>query len=107
VNTIDALKRLERAGSENSRTTEKLKEAAGLTLDCLNELGIPADKLLPRGYTLNTLDECTRTGAMRVASLVATGWLDELALWMEKENSTTTEAVETLRRAAEAMEAVS
>lgn len=48
-NVIDALKRLERAGDENSRSTEKLI-AAAITLADAIESKCPAYVELPRGY---------------------------------------------------------
>lgn len=48
-NIIDALKRLERAGDENSRSTKKLVEAAVTLADAI-EPKCPAYVELPRGY---------------------------------------------------------
>ena len=49
MNTIDALKRLERAGNENSKATKKLHEAAEeMALVILKK--VPADVTLPRDY---------------------------------------------------------
>ncbi len=44
---INALKRLERIGSENSKTNQKLTEAVEVVADKIINL-FPADKLLPR-----------------------------------------------------------
>lgn len=46
---INAVKRLERAGSENSRATQKLFEAAKIVADSIEE-NVPAGVRLPRGY---------------------------------------------------------
>jgi len=46
---INALKRLERAGSENSRATQKLYDAA-IEVACFIEKNVPAGVDLPRGY---------------------------------------------------------
>lgn len=48
-NIINALKRLERAGDENSRATEKLYEAAKKVAAFIEE-NVPAAVELPRGY---------------------------------------------------------
>ena len=44
---INALKRLERIGSESSKTNQKLREAVEVVADKIIDL-FPADKLLPR-----------------------------------------------------------
>lgn len=46
---INAVKRLERAGSESSRTTEKLFEAATKVAEII-EKQVPVGVILPRGY---------------------------------------------------------
>lgn len=48
-NIISAVKRLERAGSENSRTTQKLFEAARQVAELIKDM-VPAGARLPRGY---------------------------------------------------------
>ena len=128
-NTINALKRLERVGSETSRATEKLYDAciivANAALDSIPCHEITEQSMadgyyytgLPRGYTLHFAgcdrdveyhlswrkdpdnpcvdvnlnsreDEHEELGIRRNAALhfardVATGWLDELAEWLE------------------------
>lgn len=51
MNIIDALKRLERAGDENSRVTEKLKAATVILAEKIQENIETWDKL-PKGYQL-------------------------------------------------------
>ena len=46
---VNALKRLERAGSEHSRTTDKLREAAAEVAKFI-EGNVPVGMELPRGY---------------------------------------------------------
>lgn len=46
---INAVKRLERAGSESSRTTEKLFEAASKIAEKIEKVA-PVGVILPRGY---------------------------------------------------------
>lgn len=48
-NVINAVKRLERAGDENSRATQKLFEAARNVADLITET-VPSGSDLPRGY---------------------------------------------------------
>jgi hypothetical protein len=49
MNTIDAVKRLERAGDENSKATKKLHQAA-VTVAGIIEDQCPVNVALPRGY---------------------------------------------------------
>ena len=103
---INAVKRLERAGSESSKATKKLVEAAGVLGDWVANLkGVPGGgEALPRGYWVEAIgssyklcrpsrhyDKCIygdkwteREEALWLAEDVARGWLDELAAWLEK-----------------------
>ena len=120
---INALKRLERAGAEDSRTTEKLRAAARVlsdhVVDQLSEDVVEETSLrrepsyvfmlprreMPRGYALACRSQADgfysfvlaefrqdqgwfavdsdRQAALRFARAIATGWLDELAEWLE------------------------
>lgn len=51
-NLINSLKRLERAGAENSRATKKLHEAAAEVADRIERL-VPSGVRLPRGYIVD------------------------------------------------------
>lgn len=101
---INALKRLERAGAEDSKASLKLKAAADSLADFV--LGEIADWQadLPGGWRkdhevlvcpddctddLNALDDwtvgngtATRKAAFVFAKAIADGWLDRLAHWM-------------------------
>lgn len=55
MKAIDALKRLERAGSEHTRTTQKLREAAHKVTCQLAET-VPHDIILPRNYVVTWAD---------------------------------------------------
>ena len=129
---ITALKRLERAGAEQGKTAEKLKSATTELANYLVDL-LPAvdygDDLeagirLPRGYCIDPggslstgawseggmvlsrhPEDITRTDALHLAHDIATGWLDELAAWLEDENAENENAAETLRRASAAARA--
>ena len=125
---VNALKRLERAGSEHSRATEKLHAAVRVTAAEVIRI-VPEGVELPRGYRVRSIqsnvgndyfltyrsrdngtwegadetfdayvDGCggylhgdfhcpippqTRTKSLTFAKDVATGWLDELAAWLE------------------------
>ena len=125
---INALKRLERAGSEDSKTTQKLIGAADRLADHI--CGVLSDFVLgsanlPRGYftvqpgvialayqwtdkrILHYVGHCNadRETALHFAHDIATGWLDELAEWVEVQEQGNAEAAAKLRRAAKAMEA--
>ncbi len=120
-NVINALKRLERAGSEESRATAKLREAAGAIADHIAELIPDAEGIvLPYGYVVEGYNDsgtylrylrdayANTTGATRDDSLqfardIADGWLDALGSWLEQRSSESAEAVAVLQRAAEAM----
>lgn len=130
-NIISALKRLERAGSEESQTTQKLVEAARQLGEHIAPL-CPTDATgllagghdLPRGYSIGTMGmlrdmrrvlqsldsmgdevpvDSDRSSALAFAADIATGWLDELASWLEARASESTDATARLERAAEAM----
>ena len=61
--SIDALKRLERAGSENSRTTQKLREASVVVADTVVravEAAQAEGVELPRGYAV--IDQYSNVG---------------------------------------------
>lgn len=95
----NAVARLTRAGDENSRTTEKLREAAGELERLVADLPGVLDLPLPRGYRITTtgrglLELLDNTGCrcgangdrvrfLMLASDVAEGWLDELAAMLE------------------------
>ena len=131
---INALKRLERAGSEHSRTTQKLIEAADRLAEeiapMLWDIGLPhrgvrgKDTQLPRRYIIggDTRElaylrdyhdtrhylghgKADRTTALHFAHDIATGWLGELAEWVEKQGEGNAEATAKLERAARGMEA--
>jgi hypothetical protein len=134
---INAVKRLERAGSENSRTTQKLFGAARQVAELIEDM-VPAGEELPRGYYVKKVqsnigyglflcyDELVennleitryidgiggylhgdfhcwipgqdRDTVLQFAKDVATGFLDEIAEWLEKraeENQKATEVLE-------------
>ena len=120
---INALKRLERAGSEHSKTTQKLIEAAGGLAEHIGTTlaGTQGGSdILPRGYIIQAgslarreawgvyylgHDQATRESALHFAHDIATGWLDELAEWVEAQGKENTEAAAKLDRAAKGMEA--
>lgn len=122
TNVIDALKRLERAGAEDSRATQRLVEAAGVlgrhiaahlppeTAPQVNEY----DHLLyplPRSFAVRGESlvrfwdrdpdydrpvDADRETALFFAREVATGWLDELAEWLEARTAEADESAATL-----------
>lgn len=126
---VDALKRLERAGSEHSRTTEKLIQAADQLADYIIETAlIPLERNapytgdviadLPRayyavgprrivlgGYVLEPQDSsvgsgtATRMSALAFAQDIATGWLEELSSWLEQRAAEDEAAAETIEQA--------
>jgi hypothetical protein len=128
TNIINSLKRLERAGSEQSRTTEKLIEAARALSEHVvehlpNDVQLGAnvygdemvERLLPRNIAIDrqcqlaywdhmigryVAVDSSREKALRFAHDIATGWLDELAEWLEKraaEDATATATIEQAR----------
>ncbi len=128
-NVINALKRLERAGSEHSRTTEKLVQAADQLADHIIETSLmslernapytgdviadlpgayyavgPRRIVLGR-YVLEPEDSsvgsgtATRMSALAFAQDIARGWLDELAEWLEKRAAEDEAAAETIEQA--------
>jgi hypothetical protein len=143
-NVINALKRLERAGAEDSRTTEKLRESARSLASEIEGM-VPHGVKLPRGYRvisrtchggasydflvkdyhteteeyidsgsnfdyyLNgdfdvTIPGQTRKGVLQFAADIATGWLDEVAAFLEERAKKATEATATLTEAAAKLE---
>lgn len=119
-NVIDALKRLERWGSEDSKATQKLRDAASSLAAHISTL-VPSDTELPRGYSARQYGNAaslylwepddndwasvahTRDNALDFAEDIATGLLDELAAWLEQRTGESDGAAATLRRAAEAL----
>lgn len=127
---INALMRLERAGSESSKTTEKLLSAARLVSEKICQsykLPLEASETggfgveLPRGYILFSFSDadpnerraiCTggvdfpdpvfddRDSALRFAQDIATGWLDDLAAFIESQTTSDTDAADVLIAAA-------
>ncbi len=110
ASVIDALKRLERAGDEHSRTTEKLVAAARTLAEHIagqcgfdhgDFRGVLLEEL-PRNYVI--YHDATGIGpaswdydadrwlgvwanrqtALEFAGAIATGWLDELAEWLDQ-----------------------
>lgn len=123
---IDSLKRLERAGGEFSRATEKLRASAVVVADKILEMTEPlyAGKQdwgcavgLPEGleihfigtgkspvltfdhYTVwaplssrvadgrNESDPASRQDVLRFSKMIADGYLDRLAEWLEKKTA--------------------
>lgn len=120
TNIIDSLKRLERAGGENSRQTEKLVAAATQLARHLLEI-LPTGEL-PRGYKVYEragkrhlevsyancfvwLDDgyLNRQQALDFARDIAGGWIGEVGEQLDAEGAVTTAALATLERAAAAM----
>jgi len=125
---IDALKRLERAGSENSRATQKLRESATLVGNKISyEMGLPRGIELPRGYTIlgvgeynqpylhqsvgagewdgepqfaNVEEGASRDVLLRFAADIAEGWLDEVAAFLEERVRESDNAVQVLANGA-------
>lgn len=70
-NIINAVKRLERYGDENSRTTEKLREAALTVAEfIIQQVGRPYS-ILPRGYRI---EEFTISGGERLILIAPATW---------------------------------
>lgn len=131
---INALKRLERAGSETSRTSAKLIAAAGMAGERVASVvlaAVAAERAeLPRGYAalsqFGWLPEGPRlafrryppnggdyylvvvtedrSAACAFAADIASGLLDELAAWLEARQGEDETAIATLERAAAAMQ---
>lgn len=121
ADVIDAVKRLERAGSEHSRATEKLCEAAAKLAEHVNVIWPrEAEAYQSRGVQISqgtiTVDYWTTDGdvfterlhphgvnsrgaAMRLAELVADGLLTELADWIEQQVEDAEAAATTLETA--------
>lgn len=119
TNVINALKRLERAGSEHSRTTEKLVQAADQLADYVIGQLPREDCDLPGGwrfdycsqslvcayYQADTDDTsvgngyANRWGALWFAQAIARGWLEELSSWLEARAAEDEAAAETIEQA--------
>ncbi len=130
---VSVLLRLERAGDEHSKTTERLCDAAWLVADlirqqwrghvsplagedctCQTRTGISADG---RGVTIWSSSDrgvviapdghpgrpC-RWAAIRLAEAVADGWLDELAAWVEARAAEDVAATAVLEAAADRLQ---
>jgi hypothetical protein len=127
TNVINSLKRLERAGSEQSRTTEKLLDAAHILSQHVVE-HLPHDvqlganvygdemveRLLPRdiaidrqrqlAYWDHMIDryvavDSSREMALHFAHDIADGWLNELAAWLEERAAEDAAATQTIEQA--------
>lgn len=128
TNIINSLKRLERAGSEQSRTTEKLREAARVLgehvvsqLPADVQLGAnvygyyeEVDRMLPRNIVIDrqcqlaywdhiigryVAVDSSREMALRFAHDIADGWLNELAAWLEERAAEDAAATQTIEQA--------
>ncbi len=129
MNILDVLKRLERAGSEDSKAIQKLHYAAAEVARVI-EKTVPVEHDLPRGYRVVQKDfdafflVCrksdreywidgrypdddlprgvpvqTREGSLQFAEDVATGLLDEIAAWLEQRSKESDAAAATLTEA--------
>lgn len=124
-NLIDSLKRLERAGAENSRTTEKLREAAVEVAIKIAVTVAPHDRTrveLPRGYEICAWEdeagaafgylrpaessdyfEAGATPSLASAQIfaadIASGLLDEIAAFLEERAAQNEQATATLEAA--------
>lgn len=121
---INALKRLERAGSEHSRTTAKLVTAANTLADHIIGQLIEMERdatsdlvaVLPQGvrYCVGPRRLClgedelgediavgsettTRSSALNFAHIVASGWLEQMAGWLEQQNAANEKAAGALK----------
>jgi len=121
MSLINSLKRLERVGSENSRCTEKLREAVREVADIIcDQIEVPAYPIelldLPRNYQLTyrktlcspggyqdfQMDEKPdRIACLNFAHDVATGWLDEISDFIQARIEKEKKAVEKLETAKE------
>lgn len=121
---INALKRLERAGSEDSVATRKLCEAAETLAARVVELLPPVPFAgvleLPSdwqsdGYRLRWTDydktydvgsgaAPDRQAALQFAVAIADGWLDQLAAWLESRTADSDAAAARLRAASKALQ---
>jgi hypothetical protein len=128
MSIIDSLKRLERAGSENSRATEKLRSAASDVAAAIEAISHDfRDVPLPRGYVVETYqgapylmsreqndddyysvryaffgrrgEDPTRAAILEFAADIADGWLDELAEFLESRQVESNKAAEILEAA--------
>ncbi len=130
MDIINAIKRLERAGDENSKATKKLHDAVTRVCEDLIETTCPPHVLLPRGYMVQTnqsgayyltrdngknemypefvewqqIDRHhTREGSLQFAKDVAEGLLDEIAEFLEKRKDESETATTTLIKAVNEM----
>lgn len=72
-NIINAVKKLERYGNENSRTTEKLREAAYTVAEfIIQQVGRPKT-ILPRGYRI---EEFKVSGEEKLILIAPATWHD-------------------------------
>jgi hypothetical protein len=125
---IDSLKRLERAGAEDSKTTAKLVAAARdlaaylerevLPKDVQNEWPAPYltsqgdgwvwnGRVLYRGHPdfveAPASQDWQRGEALLFAQFIAEGWLDRVGDWLEERTQQASAATETLHRASAAL----
>lgn len=121
-NIINALKRLERTGDENSRFTQKLEEATIVVSKKIIETlyDLPYCVSLPKGYfiqkdrsvielikqvgeyatyNLTYIPDITRQGCYQFAQDIADGLLSEIAKFMEERVSKTKKAIEIIENA--------
>lgn len=119
MSVIDDLKRLERAGSERSKTTEKLIEAASNAVRTIIDFcGGELPETLPRGYGWVWHEDMSdkydlflfkdktwiydagnggvtgRESALVLSKDIATGWLVEVAAQLERDAKEAVELVE-------------
>ncbi len=127
---IDSLKRLERAGAEDSKTTAKLVAAARDLAAYLEREVLPKDvreewpapylttqgdgwawngRVLYRGHPdfeeAPASKDWQRGEALLFAEFIADGWLERVADWMETRTQQASAAAETLHRASAALQA--
>lgn len=120
MSIIDDIKRLERIGSEYSKTTQKIIEAAHGVADLLVKL-MPDTERLPRQYSIyNKLlvkriektdyiingPKSGRTESLVFAHDIATGLLSEFASFLAMRGNADEKIVEKLIRAQEALKCI-
>ena len=113
MSIIDDIKRLERIGSEDSKTTQKIIEAAHNVADLLIEI-MPKGVTLPKQYHIHGVilfksiegedylinsPKSGRTEGLVFAHDIATGLLYEFAEFLQKEVDYDKKAVHKLLRA--------
>lgn len=129
ADVISSLKRLERAGAEDSRATQKLCQAADVLAEHIIVLlpgGTWGENNLPRGwshdgrylvaprYEIEPGDSVAgidaegvggadRQSALWLAEAIATGWLDELAEWLEAKGAESEAATQRILAAVAAL----